>query len=261
MSNLIGRTQELQIIRACIHLAKHLVLEGPVGVGKTFLAQHAASLTDRPLIRIDGDPQFSSEKLLGYFDPPMVIEHGYQPDFFIEGPLLQAMNEGAVLFINELNRLPTMAQNLLLTALDEKKLFVPRLGWKQAQAGFCVIATQNPQEFIGTQRLSEALLDRFERLCIDYQSYEEEMAMVEPISVPAQIKEKAVQLIRETRHHPQIRRGASIRAAQSLLLLYQELQDFDLCAQLSLSTRIEWKEENPFSLQTLIAELEKKKYN
>ena len=261
MSNIVGRGEECTIIKACMTLSRHLILEGPVGVGKTFLAQYSASLIERPLVRIDGDPQYTSEKLVGYFDPPMVIEHGYKKEFFMEGPLLKAMNEGTILFINELNRLPTILQNLLLTTLDEKKLFIPRLGWKEAQPGFCVIATQNPHDFIGTQPLSEALLDRFERLPIDYQSYEEELEMVEPIAVSFEIKDKAVQLIRETRHHPQIKRGASIRAAQAILLLYQELKDFSLCAKLALSTRIEWKEEGPSSLDTLIAELEKKNHN
>jgi MoxR-like ATPase len=259
MSNLIGREREQKILAACISLSRHLLLEGPVGVGKTFLAQRAAEQSGHSLIRIDGSPQFSAEKLLGYFDPPMVITHGYKSEFFIEGPLLSAMKQGGILFVNEINRLPTDLQNILLTVLDEGKILIPRLGWNTAKEGFCLIATQNPQEFIGTRLLSEALLDRFERLIIDYQSYEEERAIVDPIPVDDEIKDRAIELIRDTRTNPQIRRGASIRAAQALLVLYQEIPDFSLCAQLALSTRIEWKDDNDKNIESLIAELEKKK--
>ena len=226
MSNIIGREKEIRILRACISLSRHLILEGPVGVGKTFLARSVAQQSQSPMIRIEGSPYLSEEKLVGYFDPPMVMELGYSPDIFIEGPLLRAMTSGSILFVNEINRLPSSLQNIFLTVLDEKQLFIPKLGWKQAHENFCVIATQNPQEFIGTRQLSEALLDRFERLIIDHQSYEEEKEIVSTIPVPKEIREKAILLVRSTRTNPQIRRGASIRAIQAILTLYQKIPEF-----------------------------------
>ena len=260
MSNIIGREKEIRIIRACISLSRHLILEGPVGVGKTFLARSVAMHSNNPMIRIEGSPHLSEEKLVGYFDPPMVMERGYRPDVFIEGPLLRAMTSGSILFVNEINRLPSSLQNIFLTVLDEKQLFIPKLGWKKSHKDFCVIATQNPQEFIGTRQLSEALLDRFERLVIDHQSYEEEKEIVSSIPVPDIIRDKALLLIRSTRQHPQVRRGASIRATQALLELYQEIPDFSLCASLALSTRVEWATQEP-DTESLIAEMEKKKHS
>lgn len=260
MSNIVGREKEINIIRACTSLSRHLILEGPVGVGKTFLARSVAQKSQTPMIRIEGSPHLSEEKLVGYFDPPMVMEKGYIPDVFIEGPLVRAMTSGSILFVNEINRLPSSLQNIFLTVLDEKQLFVPKLGWKQAHDNFCVIATQNPQEFVGTRQLSEALLDRFERLIIDHQSYEEEKEIISSIPAPDSIREKALMLVRATRTHPQVRRGASIRAAQAILELYQEIQDFSLCASLALSTRVEWANQGS-DPESLIAEMEKKKYN
>ena len=258
MSSLIGRKKEQQIILASIALSRHLILEGPVGVGKTFLAQKTAAMSNKHLIRIDGSPLLSSQKLIGHFDPPMVMEHGYDKIYFLQGPLLRAMEEGCILFVNEINRLSIGIQNTLLGVLDEKMLFVPKLGTIKAKAGFCVIATQNPQALVGTKKLSEALLDRCERLTIDYQSFEEEMAILNSLHAKEDIRKKALLLIRATRNHPNIHRGASIRAAQALLSIYQKIPDFSLCAQLALSTRIEWKQEGPKALETLIAELEKK---
>ena len=260
MSNIIGREKEQRIILACFSLTRHLILEGPVGVGKTFLARQVAQQSQTPMIRIEGSPHLSEEKLVGYFDPPMVMEQGYIPDVFIEGPLLRAMTSGSILFVNEINRLPSSLQNIFLTVLDEKQLYIPKLGWKKAHKNFCVIATQNPQEFIGTRQLSEALLDRFERLVIDHQSYEEEREIVSNIPVPTHIQEKALLLVRATRQHPKIRRGASIRATQAILELYQKIPDFALCVSLALSTRVEWESQET-DPESLIAEMEKKKHN
>ena len=75
-----------------------------------------------------------------------------------------------------------------------------------------------------------------------------------------EIRKKALLLVRSTRNNPQFRRGASIRATQAILELYQEIPDFSLCVSLALSTRVEWanQESDP---ESLIAEMEKKKHN
>ena len=85
------------------------------------------------------------------------------------------MREGAVLFINELNRMPESVQNVLLPALDERLVSVPHVGVVDAVDGFQVVATQNPVEYVATGHLSEALRDRFEHLALEYQDAEEEV--------------------------------------------------------------------------------------
>ena len=66
--------------------------------------------------------------------------------------------------------MPEGVQNVLLPAMDEGKIDVPKIGTITASNGFLVISTQNPREFIATSLLSEALRDRFELLTLDYQS-------------------------------------------------------------------------------------------
>ena len=90
-----------------------------------------------------------------------MLKNGYTDETFFAGPLTQAMRQGAVLFINELNRMPESVQNVLLPALDERLLLLPRIGEVRAALGFQVIATQNPVEYIATGHLSEALRYRF----------------------------------------------------------------------------------------------------
>ena len=222
MHHLIGRAQEHDLIRTMVQAKRHILLEGPVGVGKTTLAIAVAEELVRGVHRVDGDGRFTEQKLVGSFDPKLVLEQGFCKESFIPGPLYLAMKEGAVLLINELNRMPEMVQNVLLPALDEGKIQIPILGELVAKSGFVVIATQNPREFVATSPLSEALLDRLEWISISYLETQEEASIVlqhlEPNPPPllqAAVSD-AVTLIRLSREYPKIKRGASIRATISM---------------------------------------------
>ena len=90
----------------CSDAGRHLLLEGPVGVGKTTVALAVCAHLGRDTVRVDGDDRYSESKLTGWFDPPLVLQQGYREESFFAGPLVQAMRGGCVLFINELNRMP-----------------------------------------------------------------------------------------------------------------------------------------------------------
>lgn len=221
----MGRVSEQALIETLISSGHHVLLEGPVGVGKTTLALSIAGKLNRTLVRVDGDGRYTEQKLVGSFDPKLVLEQGFVADSFIPGPLYQAMANGELLLINELNRMPEMVQNVLLPALDEGKIQIPILGELKAQPGFAVIATQNPREFVATSALSEALLDRLEWIAIAPLSESEEREVVKQSllqGVPGarplhktvnELINHIVSLVRLTRSHPKVKRGASVRAA------------------------------------------------
>lgn len=246
---IVGRTEEIAAALACVRLNRNLLIEGPVGVGKTVLALAVAHHLKRSFFRVDGDERYSEQKLTGWFDPPIVLAKGYDQSAFIPGPLTQAMQESGLLFINELNRMPESVQNVLLPSLDERILIIPKYGEITARDGFTVIATQNPREFVATSHLSEALRDRFELVVLDYQPLEEEAEIVrfnlrEGLeSADAELIENAVRITRATRNTPQIRRGASIRAAVSIVELATQFKGSDdalkHAARIALPTRIE----------------------
>lgn len=244
---IVGRNDELSAALACIRLHKNLLIEGPVGVGKTVLALAAANYLARPFYRVDGDERYTEQKLTGWFDPPIVLAKGYAQEAFIPGPLTLAMLESGILFINELNRMPESVQNVLLPSLDERYLTIPKYGDVRARDGFTVIATQNPREFVATSHLSEALRDRFELIVLDYQSFDEEVDIVrlnlpETVGGHDQLIRQAVGIVRATREAPQIRRGASIRAAISIVELAAQLNGPHAvrnAARIALPTRIE----------------------
>jgi MoxR-like ATPase len=259
-AGIIGRDRESRLALAILQARRHLLLEGPVGVGKTFLAQALARYLGRGIHRVDGDERYSEQKLTGWFDPPLVLKLGYARESFRRGPLLDAMEEGGILFINELNRMPEAVQNVLLPALDERLIAVPHLGAVRAGGPFQVVATQNPHEFVATSHLSEALRDRFEWIPLDYQPRPEEVEIVarQTGAGDRPLIEAAVDLVRLTRTDPRIRRGASVRAAISIVEVAAALggiRHLEEAAAVALPTRIQLREEHPGSAADVVREL------
>ncbi len=259
---IVGRAKELEKALAAVSTGRHLMIEGPVGVGKTVLAVAVAKHLDRTIFRVDGDERYTEQKLSGWFDPPVVLEKGYVEEAFAPGPLTGAMREGAVLFINEMNRMPEGVQNILLPAMDEGVIEIPRVGTVKAKKGFVIIATQNPREFVATTALSEALSDRFELLLLEYQSEEEELEILRRNfpKTKSEIVSRAVWIARRTRDHPNIRRGASVRAAMSIAQLSGTLSDdvfegIRKAAHMALPTRIEMREESKKTAEEVVEEI------
>ena len=76
--------------------------------------------------------------------------------FFVDGPLVEALRHGSLLYVEELNRVPEETVNLLITVMSEGELTLPRLGTIPAAVGFRLVAAMNPFDNIGTARVSGA---------------------------------------------------------------------------------------------------------
>jgi MoxR-like ATPase len=148
--------------------------------------------------------------------------------------------------------MPEGVQNVLLPALDERRIEVPRIGLLRAKEGFAVIATQNPREFVATSHLSEALLDRFELITLSYQTEQDERDILKGATSFADGKktdllEWCLQLVRLTRSSALFKRGASIRAGISLYDIAASMgggwDDFLRASVIALPTRVELSEE------------------
>jgi MoxR-like ATPase len=220
----VGRQAEAEVLEAALVSGAHVLLEGPPGTGKSTLLRSVAGGREIPFVMVEGTAELTPARLIGHFDPALVLSKGYVPDIFEDGPLLDAMRTGGLLYVEELNRIPEETINVLLTAMSELEITVPRLGRVAAQPGFRLVAAMNPFDAVGTARVSAALYDRTCRISMDYQSAEAEQRIVGlRASVDPQWRAKVVALVRSTREHPDIRFGSSVRGAIDICRLAVEL--------------------------------------
>ncbi|NPU84782.1 MAG: MoxR family ATPase [Syntrophaceae bacterium] len=223
----VGRRREILMIVSALEAGKHIFLEGPPGTSKSTILQAVSECTGRQYCLVTGNSDLTTSKLIGYFDPAETLARGYRPEFFQYGPLLQAMKEGMYLYVEEFNRLPDETTNVFITAMSEKRLTVPRLGIVAADPAFRIIAALNPLDDIGISRISRALKDRFTSIRIDYQTREEEIEIVRRRTGGAEdgIVELAVDIARETRKHPDLKLGASVRGSIDMVDVYRSGRD------------------------------------
>jgi MoxR-like ATPase len=227
LNQVVGRRRELELVRAALASGAHILLEGPPGTGKSTLLREVAQARHTPFMLVEGNAELTPARLIGSFDPALVLERGYRPENFTDGPLAAALRGGGLLYVEELNRVPEETVNVLLTVMSEGELNVPRLGRIAADANFRLVAAMNPYDSVGTSRLSMALYDRTCRISLGYQDAGHERQIVQLVAPQAQeeLAAEAVDLARATREHPDLRSGASVRGAIDYARLVPELAD------------------------------------
>lgn len=222
-SNLVGLEEEIKLLLSAIKTNIPAVIEGESGVGKTELVKTVvkALKPKRLLFRADGDENLNIGTLRGWFDPPLVLEKGFTDEAFIAGPLTRALQNGGVFFFNEVNRAPSEAINGVLTAMDEREIYIPKLGKKSAHDNFYTVFTQNPTEYIGTNPLPEAFFDRCVYIKLEHKSGKDahDIVTLRTECQNRELIELAVRLVDESRSWHQFELGASIRGAIQIVLL------------------------------------------
>ena len=225
-NRVIGRDKEIDLILSVLDSGKHILLEGPPRTSKTTILKAIKEEVNIPVFFLTGNSDLTATKLIGHFDPPKVLYQGYSKDNFIPGPLVMAMEEGGILYIEEFNRIPEDALNTLITAMSEEEISVPRLGVIKAKRTFRIVAAINPFDDVGVERLSRAILDRFCSVKLQYQSKTDEIKIVRSKTscTDEWLIEFSVEIVRRTRMHPELRMGASIRGAIDMVLIAQKLK-------------------------------------
>ncbi len=166
----LGKPEKIRLALVCLLAGGHLLIEDIPGVGKTTLARALAQVLGLEFQRL----QFTSDLLPADIIGVTVFEREHERFSFRPGPLF-----AQVVLADEVNRATPRAQSALLEAMQERQVSVDGISHPLPRP-FFVIATQNPQEQIGTYPLPESQLDRFAmRLSLGYPQPAAERALYE----------------------------------------------------------------------------------
>ena len=138
-------------------------ITGLSGNGKTFSVEQACAQLKREVIRINFTIETDEDDLIGGF---RLIDGDTR---FFKGPVIKAMERGAVLLLDEIDLGNPAKIMCLQSILEGKGYFIKKTGeFIKPAAGFTVVATANTKgkgsedgRFIGTNVLNEAFLERF----------------------------------------------------------------------------------------------------
>lgn len=274
-TQVVGRTREVELVVAALAAGRHMLLEGPPGTGKSTLLRAVAHGLGLSFEFVEGNAELTPARLVGHFDPARVLNDGYSPDVFVDGPLVTALREGSLLYVEEINRIPEETLNVLITVMSESELNVPRLGRIAASGGFRLVAAMNPFDAVGTARISSAIYDRVCRVSLSYQSADEEAQIVrrnmplppDAAAVPdADWIRNIVEVVRRTRGHPDLRVGSSVRGAIDAALVASSLAQLRMAnigdvqvgldsALVALTGRVRLREGGVRSAEEVITEI------
>lgn len=236
----VGQEETVDHLLVALLAEGHVLLEGPPGTAKTFLAQCFATALGLDFGRIQFTPDLLPGDILG----SNLFNFQTSQFTLTRGPIFCDL-----LLADEINRTPPKTQAALLEAMQERRVTLDG-ETHPLPAQFMVVATQNPIENQGVYPLPEAQLDRFLfKLLVPYPSVEEEAMIVarfgqrqgpqrpadlglaavtdlarigqasaalDQVTVASEIVDYVVRLVRATRENADLSSGASPRAAVQL---------------------------------------------
>lgn len=231
-----GKDDVIYKLLLAIIAGGHILLEDMPGVGKTTLALAISRTLALSCKRIQFTPDVLPTDVIGF------NMYNKEQDHF-------SFKEGAafcnLLLADEINRTSSKTQSALLELMEEGAVTIDG-ETHPLPAPHIVIATQNPINCVGTQKLPESQLDRFlVRLSLGYPEASHEIALlkarqsgnpldsvqciadgetllrvrseVEKVYVSETLYQYIVALTSATRNHPSIRLGISPRGSLALM--------------------------------------------
>lgn len=157
----------LEDVLLAVTLKKPVLLKGPTGAGKTKLAETISAYFKQPVQSINCSVDLDAEALLGF--KTIVLKDGLNSIEFVEGPVIEAMKKGHILYIDEINMAKSETLPILHSVLDYRRMLTnPFTGEVvKAHPDFSIISAIN-EGYIGTTPMNEALKNRFVSFSVPY---------------------------------------------------------------------------------------------
>jgi MoxR-like ATPase len=237
---IVGKHSAVQLTVLGLLCQGHMLIEDVPGVGKTVLAKSVSKSVGCKFQRIQFTPDMLPTDVTGV----SVFNQKTREFEFRPGPI-----HAQIVLADEINRATPKTQSALLEAMEERQVTVDGNTYK-LEPPFMVLATQNPIEYEGTFPLPEAQLDRFMlNIRLGYPSKEDEIEIldrqqfthplealeqaasveelmaaqtaIKEIYLDTKVKEYIVEIVRQTREHPDVYLGSSSRGALAIYRLCQ----------------------------------------
>ncbi|MDQ3705849.1 MAG: AAA family ATPase [Chloroflexota bacterium] len=177
----IGDRRIIEVAIATLTTDRALLLLGVPGTAKTWVSEHlSAAVSGDSALIVQGTAGTGEESIRYGWNYARLLAEGPTINALVPSPVMRAMQDGKIVRVEELTRIPSDVQDALITILSEKTLPVPELNTEvQAVKGFNVIATANNRDR-GVNELSSALKRRFNTVVLPLPAtIEEEMDIVQ----------------------------------------------------------------------------------
>jgi MoxR-like ATPase len=210
----IGDRRYIEMAIATLLTDRALLLLGIPGTGKSWVAEHlAAAISGQSTLLLQGTAGMGEEHIRYAWNYAQLIAKGPSQQALVESPIMQGMQKGSLVRIEELTRMPSEVQDALITVLSEKMMPIPELNtYVQAQKGFNIIATANDKDR-GVHELSSALKRRFNVVVLPTpHTVEEEIKIVQ----------SRVQMSQE--HHILLQQHKTHEQIQKVVTIFRELR-------------------------------------
>ena len=166
---LLGKSDRIEAVLACLLAGGHLLLDDLPGLGKTTLAKAIADAFNAKFSRIQCTPDLLPSDVTGF----NLFNQKTREFEFHAGPVF-----ADILLADEINRTTPRTQSAMFEAMAERQVTMDG-ETRKLSPSFFVIATQNPIDSHGAYPLPEAQLDRFAmRLEIGYPDREAQLAIL-----------------------------------------------------------------------------------
>ena len=177
----VGQRRLMEIAVATLATDRALLLLGLPGTAKSWVSEHLAAAISGDSTRLVQGTAGTGEEAIRYsWNYALLLARGPSREALVASPVLQSMEAGTLVRLEELTRVPADVQDTLITILSEKTLPIPELNTEaRAARGFNLIATANNKDR-GVNEMSSALKRRFNTVVLPTpDSLDEEVSIVQ----------------------------------------------------------------------------------